>query len=221
MVETFEVKENSFNGYLSLPSTDKGNGVLLFHAWWGLNQFTIQTCNKLAQAGFVTLAPDYYAGEVARTIAEAKACKQKLDRKSINKLGTLAVDYLNSHPSVIGSGIGVIGFSLGGSYAIEVARSRNQVVKAVVLFYGTGGGKFDKTRAAFMGHFAEDDKWGAHSKKVNALASRIRAANREVTFYTYPDPAPWFVETDRPEYKGEAAELAWARTIKFLREELG
>jgi hypothetical protein len=57
----------------------------------------------------------------------------------------------------------------------------------VVLFYGNGGGKFDKTAAAFMGHLAENDDWGAHPRKVNALADRIRAAKQEVKFYTSPN----------------------------------
>jgi carboxymethylenebutenolidase len=54
MMQTFDVNGSSFSGYLSLPGSGKGIGVLLLHAWWGLNQFAIQTCDKLAQAGFVT-----------------------------------------------------------------------------------------------------------------------------------------------------------------------
>jgi carboxymethylenebutenolidase len=90
----------------------------------------------------------------------------------------------------------------------------------VVLFYGTGGGKFDKTGAAFMGHFTENDDWGVHPKKINALADRIRAANQEAKFYTYPNTEHWFVETDRPEYDQTASELAWQRTIEFLQDQL-
>jgi carboxymethylenebutenolidase len=220
MIENFESNGRSFRGYLSLPTSGKGTGILLLHAWWGLNQFAIQTCDMLAQAGFVTLAPDYYAGEVASSIDEAKSCRQKLDRKSTNKLVSLAVDYLSTRFFLSSMHIGVIGFSLGAGFAIEAARSRNQVVKAVVLFYGIGGGKFDKTQAAFLGHFAENDRWGAHSKKVNALADRIRSAGQEAKFYTYGDTEHWFVETDRPEYKKDAAELAWGRTIGFIREVL-
>lgn len=66
-----------------------------------------------------------------------------------------------------------LGFSLGVIFAIEAAWRRNQFVKALVLFYGTGGGKFNKTTATFMGHFAENDDWGAHTRKVNALEDRI------------------------------------------------
>lgn len=221
MMQTFDENGRSFSGHLSLPESGKGTGILLLHAWWGLNQFTIQTCDRLAKEGFVTLAPDYYAGEVARKIDEAKAYRLNLIRRSTNNLVARAVDYLSSQPSLTHSSIGVIGFSLGASFAIEAARGRNQIVKAVVLFYGTGGGKFDKAKAAFMGHFAENDKWGAHAKKVNALANRIQSAGLEAKFYTYRGTEHWFVETDRPEYKQDATELAWECTIKFLREELG
>jgi carboxymethylenebutenolidase len=219
-MQTFEVNGSIFQGYLSKPSTGKGIGILLLHAWWGLNHFTVQTCDRLAQAGFVTLAPDYYDGRVAKTIEEAKVAREKMDRKSSQKLINQAVDFLSGLPSLTGSGIGAIGFSLGASFAVEVARSRNEIIKTVVLFYGTGGGKIEKTNATFLGHFAENDKWGAHPPKVKALANRIRLAGKNAKFYTYSQTEHWFVEADRPEYNKEAAELAWERTIKFLRDEL-
>lgn len=219
-MKTFEVNGSTFQGYLSTPSAGKGIGILLLHAWWGLNRFTVQTCDRLAQAGFVTLAPDYYVGYVAKTIDEAKAAREKMDRKSTQNTVNQAIDYLSELPLVKGSGIGVIGFSLGASFAIEAARSRNETIRAVVLFYGTGGGKIEKTNATFLGHFAENDKWGAHPPKVKALADRIRLARKDSKFYTYPKTEHWFVESDRPEYNKEAAELAWERTIKFLQDGL-
>jgi carboxymethylenebutenolidase len=219
-MQTFEINGSKLNGQLSTPNTGKGAGVLLLHAWWGLNQFTVQACDRLAQAGFVVLAPDYYQGEVAGTIEEAQAAREKIDRKSVQKLISQAVDYLAELPLVEGSGMGVIGFSLGASFAVEAARSRDEKIKAVVLYYGTGGGKIEKTNAAYLGHFAEHDDWGAHGKKVKAFADRISLAGKEARFFTYPGTKHWFAETDRPEYKLEAAELAWERTIKFLQEQL-
>jgi carboxymethylenebutenolidase len=220
-MQAFEVKGDSFSGYLSAPGAGLGSGILLLHAWWGLNEFVIETCDRLAAAGFVALAPDYYAGKVARSVDEARARRQELDRKSTNKLVALALDYLCSHPAVAGPALGVIGFSLGCSFALQAARSRSQVVRAVALFYGAGGGKFDRVQAAFMGHFADHDRWGAHAAKVNALADRIRSAGLRTEFFTYQDTEHWFAETDRPEYDQAAAELAWERSIRFLRGELG
>jgi carboxymethylenebutenolidase len=80
----------------------------------------------------------------------------------------------------------------------------------------------DKTQAAYLGHFAERDEWGADRKKVEKLAADLRAARREVLFYTYPGTEHWFFEADRPEaYQATAAQLAWERTVEFLHKQLG
>jgi len=220
-MQIIETNGSPFHAHLAMPEAGKGPGVLLLHAWWGLNQSFIQACDQLARAGFVTLAPDYYQGRVAETIEAADAARLELDHKATQKLVTQAVDYLAGLPAVTGNGIGVIGFSLGAGYAVEAARHRNKAVKAVVVFYGTGGGLLDKTSAAYLGHFADHDAWGADPARAKRFEDRIRAAGREASFYIYPGTEHWFVEADRPEYQPAAAALAWERTIQFLHATIG
>ena len=132
-----------------------------------------------------------------------------------------AVRYLQHHPAVDRPRLGAIGFSLGAHWTLWLANQHPNIVDAVVLFYGTSGGRFRKTQAAFLGHFAENDVWGAGSQSVQALEERLRAAGREVTFYTYPNTQHWFAEEDRPEaYQAQAAQVAWDRTIAFLESRL-
>ena len=83
-----------FSGYLALPVKITQSSVLVFHAWWGLYDFIINICDKLAKSGFVTLAPDYYDGKIANTIDEAKALRKNLDRKITIRLAALAPDFL-------------------------------------------------------------------------------------------------------------------------------
>jgi carboxymethylenebutenolidase len=207
--------------YLSLPASGQGPGVLLLPTWWGLNPFFKQLCERLAGEGFVTLAPDLYHGATAQTIEEAVQLRDGLERNEANKEVLAAADYLLAHSAVNQPRLGVIGFSLGTRYALEAARSRPQTVKAVVLFYGKGGGKVDKTQAAYLGHFAERDEWGADRKKVEKLAAELRAAQRETLFHTYPGTEHWFFEADRSDiYRSEAAQLAWERTVEFLHKHL-
>ena len=93
-------------------------------------------------------------------------------------------------------------------------------VGAVVVFYGTDDGDYSSSKAAYLGHFAEHDPYES-LEAVSALEENIRQAGREVSFSVYPGTHHWFVEPNRPEYDPAAAELAWERTIEFLRERLG
>jgi carboxymethylenebutenolidase len=89
-----------------------------------------------------------------------------------------------------------------------------------MVYYGSGGGKFDRTTAAYQGHFAESDSWGGEPERAAALERRLREAQRPVTFYQYPQTKHWFFEADRPEYAPHAAQLAWQRTVDFIWEQL-
>ena len=68
--------------------------------------------------------------------------------------------------------------------------------------------KFDKTKAAFMGHFAENDSWGAGPEEVSSVEKRLVAARRKVTFYTYASKQHLVLRGERPSaYDPDAAKL--------------
>jgi carboxymethylenebutenolidase len=220
MVE-FTVGDRTASGYLAIPASGDGPGIIVLHAWWGLNDFFKTLCRRLADAGFVALAPDLYHGAVASTIAEAKQLRSQLDRDAVNKEMSAAVAYLSQHPVVQGRSLGVVGFSLGAHWALWLADHHPKSIGATVLYYGTSGGRLTKTNAAFLGHFAEHDIWGASAHSVQALETRLNAAGRSTTFHTYPNTQHWFAEDDRLDaYDAEAAQLAWERSIAFLRSHL-
>lgn len=219
---TFQADGKSVSGYLAIPAKGAGPGVLVLHAWWGLNDFFKTLCDQLARAGFVALAPDLYDGAVGTTIEEAKQLIEKLDYQAATKVALGATDYLRQLPAVRGAGVGVIGFSMGAAYALLLSGLKPEEVKAVVIFYGTEGGiaDFAAARAAYLGHFAETDEWEP-LEGVRQMEADMRAAGREATFHIYPGVRHWFVETNRPEYQPEAAQSAWGRTFDFLHQRLG
>jgi carboxymethylenebutenolidase len=93
-------------------------------------------------------------------------------------------------------------------------------VRATVVFYGTGPANYARSRAAYLGHFAENDPFEP-AESVRALEDALRAAGRPVAFHHYAGTGHWFFEPDRPDaYRPDASRLAWQRTIDFLREEL-
>jgi carboxymethylenebutenolidase len=59
-------------GYLAVSASGEGPGVLVLHAWWGLNDTMKEVCDRLARQGFIAYAPDLYHGKLASTIEEAE-----------------------------------------------------------------------------------------------------------------------------------------------------
>ena len=210
--------ETQPDGYLALPKNGVGAGVLVLHAWWGLNDFFRDLCKRLAREGFATFAPDLYHGNVATTVDEAKRLRAKLNKRQVETDIAGAIDYLQGLDAVTKPHLGVIGFSLGAYYALGLSIERSDAIRAVVAFYGTGTGDYARSQAAYLCHFAETDEWVAASG-VKKLDKVLQAANRPATFYTYAGTGHWFFEKDRADaYNAKAAKLAWQRTATFLRD---
>ena len=110
-------------GFLALPATGKGPGVLVLHAWWGLNGTIKDVCTRLAESGFVAFAPDLYHGKVADSIADAETLGNALDTNHLKAKAEIAeaVRFLNERFGQGDRGLAVIGFSMGAYYALDVA----------------------------------------------------------------------------------------------------
>jgi len=218
MVE-FNAEGGQGKGYLASPENPRA-GVLVLHAWWGLNDFFKSFSNRLASQGYLALAPDLHDGALATTVEEAKELQSKIDDERIKKIVLGAEDHLRSVPSLSGRKIGVIGFSMGAAWSLLLSTLKPESVGAVVVFYGTYPVDFSKAQASYLGHYAPDDEWETPAD-VRATEEKIRGAGREVTFHFYPGTKHWFFEENRPmEYKRDAADLAWKRTLEFLNNKL-
>ena len=213
---TFDVNGKSANGYLALPSQADAPGVIVLHAWWGLNQIFKNLCERLASEGFVAFAPDLNDGRVASTIDEAKEIMSSLDGQRKYKVAMAAVDFLRARPEVRKEPFDLIGFSMGGAWSLVLASERPEDVRKVVLFYGAGEGDYKKMKADVLGHFSDVDEW-EDIDYVRSMEGDMRNAGLNTTFHIYPQLPHWFFEEDRPEFNPEAAELAWQRTLEFLR----
>lgn len=205
-------------GFMAVPSTGSGPGVLVLHAWWGLNETMKDFCTQLADEGFVAFAPDLYHGRVAETIEEAEGLVQAMneDRERPGQEVAQAAAFLSERAEESEEGLAVIGFSLGAAYALDLAAAEPERIAKVVLYYGVGPADHSKARAAYLGHFAEEDPYEA-PEYVAQLEDELEEAGRPVTFYTYAGAKHWFCEPDRPEYEEEEARLAWERTVAFLK----
>ncbi len=209
-------------GYLATPTAGQRPGVLVLHAWWGLNDTMKAFCDQLADAGFVTYAPDLYHGQVADTIAGAEQLGRALDANYLQAKAEIAdaTRYLHEQTGMTEAGLAVIGFSLGAYYALDLSAADPEHVRSVVIYYGTGPADFSKSKAIYLGHFAGDDPYEPQAN-VDQLEQSLRNAGRPASFHRYPGTGHWFCEPDRSDaYNQPAAELAWERTLAFLRASL-
>jgi carboxymethylenebutenolidase len=215
----FKTEGGPGKGYLATPEKPRG-GVLVLHAWWGLNDFFKSFADKLASQGFVALAPDLYDGPVAKSVEEAKGLHSNVENERIKQIVLGATDYLGTDSLIPGRKIGVIGFSMGAAWSLSLSTLKPETVGAVVVFYGSWAIDFSKAQASFLGHFSPDDEWEPVAD-VRATEEKIRGAGKEVTFHFYPGTKHWFVEENRPvEYNRAASDLAWKRTLEFLNSKL-
>ncbi len=215
----FKAGGKDFQCYLAEPHQGGGPGILLLHAWWGLKPFFKQTCDRLAENGFIVIAPDLRDGRIAQTVDEAKEMMEKSDSRHVGAAVTVSRNYLLHYPSRTGRKIGILGYSMGAAWALFEAANDPDEVAATVMFYGTGEVDYAKLRSRVIGHFSDVDEWEPFDE-VKKLEQKMKGAGVAVQFYIYPGQSHWFVEEDRPEYAAPAARLAWNRTVEFLRTAL-
>jgi carboxymethylenebutenolidase len=206
-------------GFLEDSADAGAPAILVIHEWWGLNEQVRGIARRLAAQGFQAFCVDLYDGTVAKDAAEAAARMQALDAQGVLAALHAAVQALL--PRCQGA-LGVLGYCMGGGYALATA-AHNPQVKAAVAFYGIPSAAMaDVSRISgkVLGHYASRDR-SVTPERVDALERTLRAAGVEGTLYRYAaDHA--FANERRPEvYAPEAAELAWQRTLAFFHEVLG
>jgi carboxymethylenebutenolidase len=220
LVEMFAAGNQTGSGYLALPEGGTGPGVLMLHAWWGLTPFFKSVCDQMASEGFVVFAPDLHQGRTAQTIEAAQQLLDEQDFPTVQAIAHGSVAYLRTHPQARGADLGIVGFSMGAAWALTLASELPEAIAATVIFYGAAMADFTKARTVYIGHFGLEDEWEPLDG-VRQMEADMRAAGRDVTIYTYPEAKHWFFEDDREGYYNKAiADLAWERTVVFLRHHL-
>ncbi|MCB0978111.1 MAG: dienelactone hydrolase family protein [Acidimicrobiales bacterium] len=209
------------SGYVVVPDSGSGPGVLVLHSWWGLTPFFTGVCDRLADEGFVALAPDLHGdGATADTPDEAETLLASTDPNRTANLVVSSLSALRSMPATPEGRVGVLGFSMGASWALWAATRFPDDVAAVSVYYGDQNIDFGAARAAFQGHFAEYDEFTSPDD-ANYLEARLRLDGHEPEFHRYDGAAHWFAESDRTAaYDQAAADLAWSRTVEFLHRHL-
>ncbi len=207
---------------LARPKGDgKLPGVVVIHENRGLSPHIEDVTRRVALEGFLAIAPDALTplGGTPEDLNKAPELTGKLDRKSTIENYVAAVRYLKTHPLSTGK-VGVVGFCWGGEWANQVAVNSPDVI-AAVPYYGRQPApeEVPKIKASLLLHYAGDD--AGINKGIPAYETALKKAGVDYKIYMYEGAKHAFNDDTRAErYNKEAAQLAWQRTVSFLKEKL-
>ncbi len=207
--------DDSTTAYADVPRSGRGPGVLLLGSWWGLSDALKDRVNQLADAGFTAIAPDLL-GTVATDDDHGRRLLAEADPNQLVAGVQSCADALSRMPATPDAPIAVVGLSMGGSLGLWYSERFPDRVSAVVSFYGSQQIDFTETRADYQLHLVEGDPM-VDDDEVVLMAASIGLAGRHVERFDYAGVSHHFAEPGTPSYDPDAAELAWSRSIDFLR----
>ena len=209
-------------GYLALPAAGSGPGLVLIQEWWGLVDHIIDLAKRFAAEGFVVLAPDLYHGKKTKSPDEAGKLLMALNISDAAKDIVGASRFLQDSPEVSPKKVAALGFCMGGQLALYTAIENPREIHAAVDFYGIHPRvelRPEKLKVPVQLHFGKKDK-SVPEAEARAMIARLQESGASVESYFYEAGHAFFNNT-RPEvYVAADAQLAWNRSLAFLRTHL-
>ncbi|QRM54434.1 dienelactone hydrolase family protein [Sinorhizobium sp. BG8] len=221
---TYPGGSGEMKGYLVRPKDASGplGAVIVIHENRGLNPHIRDVARRMALEGFVALAPDFLSPEGGTPSDEDKAREMigKLDPAATVANAEASLKYLATLQGVNGN-VGAIGFCWGGGLVNRFA-TKSPDLKAGVAYYGAQPAAADVPgiKAALLLHYAGlDDRINAG---IDAYKKALEASGKTFEVFVYDGVNHAFNnDTSAARYDKAAAELAWQRTVEFLKKNLG
>jgi carboxymethylenebutenolidase len=227
--ETIEIPDGRLAAHVALPASGRGPGMLLLHEIFGVNVYVRDAATRLAEAGYVVLAPDLFwrtqpGLELPQTDegqAAGMQAAQQLDFPAAVGDAIAAMALLRSMPEVTGERVGVIGFCLGGTLAYQVAV--HGTPDAAVIYYGSGipGALDDADRVdcPTIMHWGGADPF-IPREQVDAVAA-MAAGHPSIECHVHKGAGHAFDNHRSEKFHVPAARAAaWELTAAFLAREL-
>jgi len=220
---TYRGASGEVRGYVATPKAGaaKRPGVIVIHENRGLNPHTQDVTRRAALEGFTALAPDALSpfGGTPANEDEARAAFARIDRDQTVRDLVAAIAYLKGRPDAAGP-VGAIGFCWGGGMVNLLAVSAPNLA-AAAPFYGLVAPAADvpRIKAKLQLHYAGNDP------RINAgipeYEAALKAAGIAYEKFVYEGAEHAFLnDTGAARYDKAAAELAWSRTIAFMKANL-
>lgn len=199
--------------------------LVVLHGDFGLTPWVQQQARRLAEKGHVTLAVDLYRGELPKDIEEAHILERALPEERVLRDLKAAVDHLSARPDVSKDRLGIIGWDMGGGYALAGA-VHDRRLRAVVTCYGrliTDAKMLGKLNASVLGIFAGKDE-GVSPETIARFGAAMKKASKSLATQVFTEAGSGFMDPDSPNHEGPPAKIAiidaWRRIESFLNSEL-
>jgi len=220
---TYPGASGAVKGYLAMPAAATGTlpAVVVIHENRGLNPHIRDVTRRLALEGFIALGPDLLSPKGGTPASDDEAGKlfQELDRTLLVPDAVAAIAYLKSLPQSNGK-VGAVGFCFGGGIVNQMAVASPDLV-AAVAYYGAQptAEEVARIKAKLMLHYAGLDE--RIDAGIPAFEAALKAHGVAYQLFMYDGVNHAFNnDTSAARYNKEAADLAWSRTVAFLKENL-
>ena len=222
---TYPGATSEMKGYLVHPADQSGKlpAVIVIHENRGLNPHIRDVARRLALEGFVALAPDFLSPQGGTPANEDKAREMfgEMDTAQTVANGVTTVAFLKASELSNGK-VGAVGFCWGGGLVNMLAVNAPELA-AGVAYYGAqpkDEAAIARIKAALMLHYAGKDE--RINAGIDAYKAALEKAGKQFQFFVYDGAQHAFNnDTSEARYDKAAADLAWGRTIAFLKDKLG
>lgn len=223
-----KAQDGDMPAFLARPTDDgKYPAVLVIMEAFGLNQHIREVAARIANEGYVALAPDVYYREPNAVVGydqlpEAIRLMTSLRDDSIVADVSAAVTYLQAQPFVRADRIGITGFCMGGRISF-LSACTIPTITAAAPFYGGGiGGLLDRAggiACPMLLFFGDQDPF-IPNEEVARITSALRDGKKTAEVKVYPGAPHGFFCNERDSYRADAAADAWSRLTTFLARHL-
>jgi carboxymethylenebutenolidase len=207
-------------GYLATPQAGAGApAIVVIQEWWGVNPQIKQIAERFAQAGYRALVPDLFRGKIAQDAGEASHLMTSLnflDAAEQDVRG--AAQFLKQSSAKVAIG----GFCMGGALTI-ISAVKVPEMDAGLCFYGIPPAQVadpKNIRVPVIYHFADQDDWCTPAA-VDQLEAAVKASGAQYELYRYDAKHAFMNEARSDVYDKASADVAWQRTLTFLKKTIG
>lgn len=214
---------DSLSAYFTLPPGDGPfPALIVIHEWWGLNDWIRYNADAFANKGYAALAIDLYRGKSTSKSDEAHELMRGLPPDRVTKDLQAAYSFLQNNHKVDKKRIGVIGWCMGGGYALQAATILPKL-KAAVMNYGSlisDPANIKKIGCPLLGIFGETDR-GIPVMDVQNFEKALKEAKKENKIIIYRNVGHAFMNPNNKDgYNRDITEKAWRETFAFLEKHL-